>query len=96
MSNAGPYSIRNEFVERVNTADGETMNDFYLCPTCFYVSDVADDGHEHTLLRVDPGLPGDERRKPVTDQNGHIQSPAPRWFYEAVLQARTAQHNLQP
>lgn len=67
------------------------MNDsivFYLCPTCFYASDTADDGHEHGLLRVDPGLPGDERRKPVTDQSGHILSPTPRWFHEAFLQAR--------
>jgi hypothetical protein len=51
---------------------------FYLCPTCFYASDTPDDGHEHALLRVDPGLPGDERRKPVTNRNGHILSPAPR------------------
>jgi len=61
---------------------------FYLCPNCFYSSETPDDTHEHTLLRVDPGLPGDERRKPVTDQKGHILSPAPRWFYEAILQAR--------
>ena len=61
---------------------------FYLCPTCFYASETADDGHEHALLRVDPGLTGDERRKPVTDQNGDILSPAPYWFYEAILQAR--------
>ena len=61
---------------------------FYLCPKCFYASDVPDESHEHTLLRVDPGWPGDERRKPVTDQNGHILSPAPRWFYEAVAEIR--------
>jgi hypothetical protein len=47
------------------------------------------------LLRVDPGLPGDDRRKPVTDQNGHIFSPAPRWFYEAMLQAKMSLYNLQ-
>lgn len=62
---------------------------FYLCPNCFYASQTPDD-HEHALLRVDPGLPGDERRKPVMDQSGHILSPAPRWFYEAILQARLA------
>ena len=61
---------------------------FYLCPTCFYASELPDDHHQHTLLRVDPGLPGDERRKPITDQNGHILSPAPRWFHEAILGAR--------
>lgn len=63
---------------------------FYLCPTCFYASENSDTGHEHTLLRVDPGLPGDERRKPVTDRDGHILSPAPRWFYEAINETRIA------
>jgi hypothetical protein len=74
------------------------MNDsliFYLCPICFYASSIPDAGHEHPLLRVDPGLPNDERRKPITDPKGHIQSAAPRWFYEAVQQARTRTHNLQ-
>jgi hypothetical protein len=61
---------------------------FYLCPTCFYASETPDDSHEHALLRVDPGLPGDERRKPITDREGLILSPAPYWFYEAILQKR--------
>jgi hypothetical protein len=90
-SNAGGYIIRNTLLERVTTADGGAMNTsliFYLCPTCFYASDTPDEAHEHALLRVDPGLPGDERRKPVTDRDGLILSPAPYWFYEAKLQAR--------
>jgi hypothetical protein len=62
---------------------------FYLCPNCFYASNAPDDSHEHPLLRVDPGMPGDERRKPVMDQSGHILSPAPRWFHEAMIRART-------
>jgi hypothetical protein len=65
---------------------------FYLCPTCFYASDLPDSSHEHPLLRVDPGLAGDERRKPITDRSGRILSPAPRWFHEAVLQARAVPH----
>ena len=63
---------------------------FYLCPTCFYASEIPDDNHEHVLLRVEPGPPGDEKRRPLTDQNGHILSPAPRWFHEAILQAKVA------
>jgi hypothetical protein len=66
---------------------------FYLCPICFYASAASDDSHEHQLLRVDPGMPGDERRRPVTDREGHILSPAPRWFYEAILQARIDSHS---
>jgi hypothetical protein len=76
---------------------GEMNNSlvFYLCPICFYASEIPDDRHEHVLLRVDPGLPGDDRRKPVTDQKGHIRSAAPRWFYEATLQAKLVPYNTQ-
>ena len=68
------------------------MNDslvFYICPTCFYASEIPRYDHEHALLCVYPGLPGDERRKPVTDQYGRILSPAPRWFHEALKEGRT-------
>ena len=67
------------------------MNDslvFYLCPICFYACKSPDEGHDHALLRIDPGMPGDERRKPITDPSGHILSPAPRWFYEVLQQKR--------
>ncbi|HXQ35471.1 MAG TPA: hypothetical protein VN843_15745 [Anaerolineales bacterium] len=63
---------------------------FYICPICFYACEIPDDGHEHALLRVDLGLPGDERRKPITARNGQILSTAPRWFHGAVIQARVA------
>ena len=65
---------------------------FYLCPTCFYASDAPDNAHEHALLRVDPGRAGDERRKPLTGRDGLILSPAPFWFYEALLQSRNTGH----
>ena len=61
---------------------------FYLCPNCFYANETPDPEHEHALLRVDPGLPGDERRKPITNGKGHILSPAPRWFHEALLRSK--------
>jgi len=61
---------------------------FYLCPTCFYACADEDECHEHTLLRVDPGPPGDESRKPIADHSGKILSPAPLWFHEALLRAR--------
>ncbi|MEW5829349.1 MAG: hypothetical protein AB1846_10705 [Chloroflexota bacterium] len=62
---------------------------FYLCPTCFHASGAPDPGHEHPLLRVDPGPPGDDRRKPATDGSGRMLSAAPRWFIEAVTRSRT-------
>jgi hypothetical protein len=54
-----------------------TSIDFYLCPNCFYASDLPDDSHEHALLCAHPGLPGDERRKPIIDRSGRILSAAP-------------------
>jgi hypothetical protein len=69
-----------------------TSIDFYLCPNCFYASDFPDDSHEHALLRVNPGMPGDERRKPIMDRNGRILSAAPLWFHEAIIRARVAPH----
>ena len=66
----------------------------YLCPHCFYASDVPDERHEHPLVRMEPGPPGDERPKPITDRHGQILSPAPRWFHEAVIQARMAAPGL--
>jgi hypothetical protein len=61
---------------------------FYLCPTCFYACDSPDNMHEHPLLRVDPGRPGDDRRKPITDSQGRVLSAAPVWFYEAILASK--------
>jgi hypothetical protein len=68
--------------------DTQTLLAFYLCPTCFYACETPDKDHEHALLRVDPGLPGNEKRKPITDRDGRILSAAPRWFHEAILQTK--------
>ena len=65
---------------------------FFLCPSCFYASEFPDDNHEHALLKVDPGLPEDEKRKPIIDHNGRILSAAPRWFHEALIETRAAPH----
>lgn len=63
------------------------MNDhdiFYLCLTCFAVSQTEDECHGQRMIRCDAGRPGDERRKPVLDNRGRMKSRAPRWFLEAV------------
>ena len=57
---------------------------FYLCPTCFEVSETAGRCHDHTKVCCSPGRPGDERRKPLMDAAGQLKSPAPRWFLEAI------------
>jgi len=61
-----------------------TSRIFYLCPTCFEVSESEMGGHRHRVIRVDPGEPDDERRKPAMDEAGRLTSRAPRWFLEAI------------
>ncbi len=57
---------------------------FYLCPICFQADDSPRNCHDHPMIRCDAGGPNDERRKPLTDEQGHVKSHAPRWFLEAV------------
>lgn len=61
---------------------------FYICPICFFCSEEIDRSHQHRMLKVNAGKPGDRRRHPLTDSSGHMVSRAPRWFHEAVEQQR--------
>lgn len=61
---------------------------FYFCPVCFDQVEPSLEQHPHRLVRVVPGDPGSERRKPVRGARGEILSRAPRWFVEALQQAR--------
>jgi hypothetical protein len=60
----------------------------YLCPICFRVCESEAECHEHQMVICVPGHPGDERRKPVSDQFGNFVSRAPRWYLEALSQVR--------
>ena len=57
--------------------------DFYLCPICFRVCETEAECHKHLMVLCETGHPGDERRKPVSDQFGNLVSRAPRWYLEA-------------
>lgn len=57
---------------------------FYLCPTCFESRETEDTAHMHVMLCCDPGLPADERRRPLIDTVGRLHTRAPRWFLETV------------
>jgi len=75
----------------------EASASFYLCPTCFNISESARECHGRQMIRCDPGTPSDERRKPLTDAEGHLKSHAPRWFLEAVGSLPTPQaHRAVP
>jgi hypothetical protein len=61
-----------------------TVHVFFICPTCFNACEDAQECHEHQMMGCDPGEPGHERRKPVMDDVGRVQTRAPRWFLESV------------
>ena len=61
---------------------------FYICPICFRVCETEDECHEHLMVLCETGHPGDERRKPVSDQFGNLVSRAPRWYIEAINKER--------
>jgi len=62
----------------------DTNCTFYLCPICFEVSESEREHHGRPMIRCDAGEPGDERRKPVINDGGHLKTHAPRWLLEAI------------
>ena len=56
----------------------------YLCPICFAVSLSDDERHAHQMVCCDTGEPGDDRRRPLSDDRGHLTTRTPRWFLEAL------------
>jgi hypothetical protein len=60
--------------------------EFFIWTICFDTSTTAE--HCHVLMiPVVPGEPGDELRKPLTNQSGRIVNPAPKWFLKAKQEA---------
>lgn len=55
---------------------------FYICPTCFRVSEEPAACHEQTMLHCSNLQPGDPRLKPLMDDTGDLKNRAPRWFVE--------------
>ncbi len=57
----------------------------YICHTCCRLFEQFPDSHEHgDVIECEIGDLGDERRKPLVDENGHIMTRAPRWYLEAI------------
>jgi hypothetical protein len=61
---------------------------FYICPICFRVCETEAECHEHRMVICKTGKPGDDIRKPVTDDFGRLASRAPRWYLDALKRAR--------
>ena len=60
----------------------------YICPICFRVCETEAECHEHLMVLCETGHPGDERRKPISDQFGNLASRAPFWYLEAINKER--------
>jgi hypothetical protein len=72
-------------VRKVSTgAKQMKAQSFYLCPVCFEASEFRSEFHPHPMMRYQVGEPGDERRKPATDEHGTLKTRAPRWFLETA------------
>jgi hypothetical protein len=55
---------------------------FYICPTCFDVSEHLIECHGHLMVACNAENPED--CKPLMDRNGELKTRAPRWFINAV------------
>ena len=63
----------------------ETQQEFYICPTCFHVSEAHPELHEHEMLHY-PGYPaGHLQLKPSVDSDGNLKTRAPGWFTTRML-----------
>ena len=55
---------------------------FYICPTCFNVSEKPTTCHDQAMIHCRNLQPGDPRLKPLIDNEGDLKNRAPRWFVE--------------
>jgi hypothetical protein len=54
----------------------------YICQDCFTVAERLSQCCGHDMARVDAGMAGDERSKPLVDNHGNLQTRAPIWWVE--------------
>ena len=54
----------------------------YVCQECFTMAGEARTCCEHKMIRLDAGIPGDERSKPLMDERGNLKTRAPLWWVE--------------
>lgn len=54
----------------------------YICPECFMIAEDPRNCCEHEMTRIDAGAPGDERSKPLMDEQGELKTRAPVWWVE--------------
>ena len=74
-------SLRGNPLVEVAIMDPEC--DFYICVTCFQISESARSCHGQTMIHCDARDQDVEQRKPLMDSNGHLLGRAPVWFIEA-------------
>jgi hypothetical protein len=68
----------------------ETEQGFYICPTCFFVSEAHPELHKHEMLHY-PGYPvGHEQLKPSVDGDGNLKTRAPGWISPRQLSISAA------
>ncbi len=61
---------------------GEQHRIIYICQECFTIATRSQTCCERKMIRIDAGVPGDERSKPLMDEYGNLKTRAPVWWVE--------------
>lgn len=54
----------------------------YICQECFTMTEEPRECCELEMICIDAGAPGDERSKPLMDEQGNLKTRAPIWWVE--------------
>lgn len=54
----------------------------YICQECFTMAGEARQCCGLEMIRIDAGIPGDTRSKPLMDAQGNLKTRAPLWWVE--------------
>jgi len=66
---------------------------FYICSICFSTNEEPGQCHGLAMVHCGTFEPGDNRLKPLMDEEGNLKSDAPRWFLQ---QAKLQQKPSRP
>ncbi len=61
--------------------------DFYICPICFMTAGGPRSHHRRQMVHYTPLPPGHNLLKPPADDDGRLETRAPRWFLDSIRRA---------
>lgn len=73
----------------------DSEREFYLCPSCFDISDAEQEHHRRAMFHYRGFQAGHSQIKPVLDEGGNLRTRAPRWFVEQKWPHALARRGMQ-